>query len=208
MFPFNNAALITAVMLWRWKMEMHFRHVFVMNRVLRLTWPERQFIDVVHSSVCPLGKKTINQIRRQNLVKAEVKRGNRCSFPCWLSKQLIKKCYSYKPEANTYLLGLLSLELQYTSHMNAVLLLHFVSCLSKTYTSIHAWIYTRVWNCTHFRFAHTFQIISIMSSISNSLKSSSLSFLLKQAEVAIYLVSLFNKLQTELKSGCLSSAGK
>lgn len=91
MFPFSNAALIMAVKLWRWKMEMHFRHVFVMNRVLRLTWPERQFIDVVHSSVCPLGKKTINQIRRQNLVKAEVKRGNHCCFPCWLSKQLSKK---------------------------------------------------------------------------------------------------------------------
>lgn len=41
------------------------------------------------------------------------------------------------------------------------------------------------------------------------MKLSSLSFLLKQAEVAIYLVSLFNRLQSEwLKSGRLSAAGK
>lgn len=41
-----------------------------------------------------------------------------------------------------------------------------------------------------------------MYSIAHSLKSSSLSFFLKQAEIAIYLVSLFNRLERErLQSG-------
>lgn len=72
---------------------------------------------------------------------------------------------------------------------------------------VHTFIFhTRTIYCC---FHRAFYIISIMYSISNSLKSSSLSFLFKQAEVAIYLVSLFNRLQSEwLKSGCLSSDRK
>lgn len=63
------------VRLWRWKMEMHLGPVFVMKRVLRadLTWtPARWCCPYQHVS---LGgeEKTINQIRRQNVAKAEVK---------------------------------------------------------------------------------------------------------------------------------------
>lgn len=182
------------VRLWGWKMEMHLGPVFVMKRVLR-GWPDLNTSLLMLSipTRVPRGRK------RKLLTKLDGKMWRRQRSKgegghCWFSTLAAEQTAQQKKKKT--LLRQASSERLFTlvviSHrcLTHVLPLGFVSTF------------------THVSVPNT--MMMMMSSVSRSLKSSSLLLLPKQIEavVAIYLMSLFNKLRLEVKMGCLSSARK